>query len=137
MMKRAFTILALLTALTVGSIYAQTGTTVAATIPFQFHVGDRLMPAGEYRLTQNNLGGTTLTSKDDATLRLFLATNSVGNGEESKGSRLEFHRYGDSYFLWRIWSLEEGRQLPKSRAEREVAGIFKHTQFALFRVPLR
>jgi hypothetical protein len=36
---------------------------------------------------------------------------------------LVFHRYGSQYFLAQVWSAgnSEGRELPRSRAEREVA----------------
>ena len=37
--------------------------------------------------------------------------------------KLVFNRYGDQYFLSKIWapSSDTGRELPKSRLEREVA----------------
>jgi hypothetical protein len=34
---------------------------------------------------------------------------------------LIFHRYGDSYFLAQVWSMGWGRELPKSKAEKEFA----------------
>jgi hypothetical protein len=36
--------------------------------------------------------------------------------------KLVFHRYGDQYFLYQVWpaGATTGRQLPKSRGEREV-----------------
>jgi hypothetical protein len=43
--------------------------------------------------------------------------------KRSDVGKLVFNRYGDQYFLSKIWaaSSDSGRELPKSRLEREVA----------------
>jgi hypothetical protein len=56
----------------------------------------------------------------------IVMTTGVQTGKTSDVGKLVFNRYGDNYFLSRIWepSSITGRQLPKSRLEREVAVNF-------------
>ena len=94
---------------------------VRAQIPFDFHVGSSLMPAGDY--TINAL------TEDDAALRISGDSKSAATltipkdaraNSESK-SRLVFHKYGDQYFLAAVWGAERtGRVLPESKRERSL-----------------
>lgn len=138
MKSRAFVIVALLTVGAVGSMQAQTSTTDRANIPFAFHVGDSVLPPGEYRVTYDAQNGMTMLANQDTRKTVFLLTNAVGNGEPVESGRLEFHRYGDNYFLARIWSAnyDSGREVNESRAEREMAANFRITPVAAAQVPL-
>lgn len=105
------------------SAQAQSTSKVVADIPFEFSVGYKTMPAGEYSvrtiLTASN--GLMIQSADGRTsaVRLSDAT------ERAKGktnARLVFHRYGERYFLAEVWNGADhtGRQLTKSQEERGI-----------------
>ena len=91
-----------------------------ATIPFDFTVGGRSMPAGKYYISETpNPGVIKLTSADKKAAAVII-TNAVRSINAANASRLEFRRYGNQYFLGAIWTdgLETGRQIPVSKAER-------------------
>src|SRR5512141_1980169 len=102
MKKTSFAVLALtvLVALAATSVYAQTFS-VRANIPFDFYVGSKLMPAGEY--TFDTILGNGLGRIRSADLRtsmgvLFQPTTlPVGTSKET--ASLTFHRYDKTYFL--------------------------------------
>jgi len=101
-MKNSFAI-ALLTA---ASLMAPTGASAQdkqqATIPFDFTVGQRLLPAGTYVIDHVGPGviavrgwkGKELVSA----LTLIKSTSEVRNNSD----KLIFHKYGDQYFLSEI-----------------------------------
>jgi hypothetical protein len=91
-------------------------------IPFDFVVGDKKLPAGDY-----------VIGNAQSTSNVFMAIcsrNSVANaltipvqiGTPTDTAKLIFHRYGDQYFLFQVWQVgaTTGRAVPKSRAERDV-----------------
>jgi hypothetical protein len=134
MKKQAHTIIALL--VLVGSMAvvarAQGGRTRSvASIPFQFHVAGRTLPAGEYTISQINPtaypGALNIRSKDGSTGALVQMNAAIGKLQKS--GKLIFRRYANEYFLAEAWLAGEayGMQAPKSRAERfaqrEMAGI--------------
>ena len=123
MTLKAFATVSLFTALGVSNVSAQTGPALKAHIPFAFHVGKQTLPAGEYRLTQNVLNGAVFVDGDAPGTRLFVLTNTCQNVGPATEGKLEFHRYGATYFLSRIWmsGYTQGRELPPSAAERETA----------------
>jgi hypothetical protein len=114
-------VLALATA--VVSASAQSSNKVVADIPFEFSVGYKTMPAGEYIVQAVVSAGDALMiqSADGKTsaLRLSEATERIKNKTHA---RLVFHRYGQRYFLAEVWngSDNSGRQLLKSQEERAI-----------------
>src|SRR5215469_16403111 len=111
--------------LTLGVLLAATAvraqeTKVRANIPFDFIVGDRAYPAGQYAL--NSLPG------DDAVIRIdgdpevktvHLLSNSCQSASPSKETKLVFRRMGENYFLHQVWLAGNtgGREFQKSRTE--------------------
>ena len=92
-----------------------------AQVPFDFHVGDRLVRAGAYTvksMTDNEQMLRIIGDRDSAAT----TTNSGkerGNGEGR--ARLVFHKYGDQYFLAAIWGSDStGRTLSESKRERNL-----------------
>lgn len=92
-----------------------------AQVPFDFHIGERLIPAGAYTVK-------SLTA-DEQVLRLIgtkgsAATTSNSGTEKGNGegrARLVFHKYGDQYFLSAVWGADSnGRTLSESRRERNL-----------------
>jgi len=88
-----------------------------ADIPFKFTVGDTQLPSGEYFVKKLHSGVIQVQGKSSA----FVMTTGGDGGNTSGGSKLVFNRYGDQYFLSRIWAPGMGHELRKSRLEREVA----------------
>ncbi len=112
---------AFMTAVT--SANGQSPTTVIADIPFAFTVGDKTLPAGEYRVRAMTASGDALAigSRDDSVVRL---SNSIETSKAPEQAKLVFHRYGQRYFLSEVWSAGDttGRKLLKSNEERAIEG---------------
>jgi hypothetical protein len=135
MKKQAYTLIA--TIILVGSMaiaakaQASGNTQINANIPFEFSVGNKTLPAGEYVVSQVNTavnpGVLAFRSRDDSSRALIQMNSVVGKAQEN--ATLMFHRYGNKYFFAQAWVIGEnsGLQAPKSRAERtaerELAGI--------------
>jgi hypothetical protein len=92
-----------------------------AQVPFDFHVGERLVEAGAYTIKS--------VTADEAILRISgdkgSASTMTNTGKESgngKGhARLVFHKYGDQYFLAAVWGADStGRTLSESKRERNL-----------------
>jgi hypothetical protein len=95
-----------------------------ANIPFHFQVGRASMPAGEYRISQSE---STLTFKGlDGRPTATVLSRSTSSTENLHIPSLEFHRYGNQYFLAHIWlSGSQGVVVPKSKREKELAHELK------------
>jgi hypothetical protein len=93
-----------------------------ADVPFDFVVGNRQLPSGEYQVKSADQGTLLIQSKDASSSAMVL-TMAVQAKQIPDTGKLVFNRYGDQYFLSKIWtpSSATGRELPKSRLEREVA----------------
>jgi len=93
-----------------------------ANIPFDFLVGETRLPAGDYHVKSTNQG-TMLIQSTNARSSATALTSAASAGKISDVGKLVFNQYGDQYFLSKIWvpSSDTGRELPKSRLEREVA----------------
>jgi hypothetical protein len=95
---------------------------VKAHIPFDFVVGNKTLPAGEYTiggLTTTSDAGISIRSRDGNYKAIRLTTIVQDNARRQK-TTLTFHRYGETYYLAKVWSAgsSEGRKLMKSKAER-------------------
>jgi len=103
-------------------------------VPFAFTVGAEKLPAGHY----------IVRPESDVRVRIF---NSQRRGVNvlthaahrttSDGSKLVFHRYGDTYFLSGVWLTgnDTGRELFLSRAERALADRQTEMELAVVRAP--
>ena len=101
------------------SANAQSSRLVTSTVPFDFVVGDKTMPAGEYIIKQALSNGIAIQKADGRTSAVRL-TNEINASSKRNDARLVFHRYGGNYFLAEVWSGagDPGRALKKSRQER-------------------
>jgi hypothetical protein len=114
-------VLALATA--VASANAQTANKVIASVPFEFSVGYKLMPAGEYAVRSlASAGDAVMIQSADAKLSALRQTEATVQLKNNNHARLVFHRYGERYFLAEVWNGagNTGRQLFKSQEEREM-----------------
>jgi hypothetical protein len=123
MTNRILATIALLGVFGAAYAHAQTSTTLVANIPFAFHVADKLLPAGHYVVASKGAGGEILVSGTSIDSPFFVLTNACQNATVPTRGSFDFHRYGTSYFLARIWTPghDQGRELPPSRMERELA----------------
>ena len=119
----AFTAATLLVALTV-VVQAQTATQseLIATVPFEFHVGDRTMPAGIYRVTCINPSSSSrvlrFRSADGRRTALIQTRNAIGNTQDD--ARVVFRRYDNAVYFAEAWFSADsvGLAARKSRQEK-------------------
>ncbi len=93
-----------------------------AAIPFDFHAGDRLLPAGDY-VIHGQGPVVLLRGADNGKPAFALMTISAESRDASGHARLDFNRYGDEYYLTAVWdsSSQAGRQIPPTARQKELA----------------
>jgi len=92
-----------------------------ANVPFAFQIGQRVMPAGAYSVTELNPAGllkVTAEASQEAVLVSAFVQKSGTRGQ----SKLTFHCYGNACFLSEIWFRDEdsGHATRESKREREL-----------------
>jgi hypothetical protein len=105
------------------SAKAQPSSKVVANIPFEFSVGYKTMPAGEYSVqTVSSAGNGLLIQSADGKISVLRLSDATENSKNKSHARLVFHRYGERYFLAEVWNGADstGRQLTKSQEERAI-----------------
>ena len=95
---------------------------VQAKIPFEFHAGQKRMPAGTYTL-QHSAGVLRIVKSGPSHSAAFLLVRGAIRKGREKDGRIVFNRYGEEYFLSKLWqpNYDDGLELPPARAEREMA----------------
>lgn len=109
-------------AATVTAVNAQT-VPLRANIPFQFHVGEKVMPAGQYQVASlNNSPGVIKVSSAEKKTAALALKNTIRAKSGATESRLIFRRYGNEYFLAQVFTggAEVGSELATSKAERRI-----------------
>jgi len=121
-MKRitAIALLAIANFAMAGTSFAQS-TGVRANVPFDFTVGNKLLPAGTYTIKEQSDHVILITNHDKP-----IAALSLVNGDSNtspNGGKLKFHRYGNQYFLSEILceQADMNLQVPTSKTERTTA----------------
>ena len=125
-MKKLFSVMVvgcLLSLLVAGSTYAQLpGTAIRASIPFDFTVRGKTLPAGDYELTRigDESVGLLLRNVREKSEHVVFETEPMEVHRIPRRNMLVFNRYGDSYFLEEVVTAgeETGRELSPSHAER-------------------
>ena len=95
--------------------------TLKASVPFDFVVGGRIVPAGDYVVsTSGVLGVLQVWNEAKGMVPIFAVTSAV-YGQRDGVASLTFHRYGGDYFLAAIWdgAGSGGRSIPISSTEKE------------------
>jgi len=100
------------------------GVSIRANIPFEFSVGDKLLPAGEYRIQQVDPSSDVVMlqiANANGEARVLVRVQSM-RARDTNRTELVFNRYGSSYFLstLAIEGSVDAWQAPKSHAERGV-----------------
>ena len=105
------------------SLYAQT-MNARANIPFEFRVGEKLMPAGEYSIQHANRWlAVQENGGRHATAVVLTQALDLPSDLQSEKPMLQFNRYGDAYFLGKlsIPGYGTGLAVPKTPREKELA----------------
>jgi hypothetical protein len=100
---------------------------IKANVPFNFMVGGKTLPAGEYRI-QTERPNLVLIQSSDSKSHTNLIAHSAQDTQMNGVAALRFNRYGDRYFLSQVWTGSDvGQELAKSRAEKEqIAAVPTH-----------
>ena len=109
----------MLTGLSSAPGYAEPGR-MKAKVPFEFVVGGKILPAGEYQIV-------TVPHRVDVQdargkkLAVVLA-NEISEGSAGADAKIVFHCYSEECFLAEVWTPDyEHGQLVSSRSEEQLA----------------
>jgi hypothetical protein len=120
-MKNLRSILAALAVLIMATAAQAQQATLSATVPFNFVVGDRTYPAGDY-LFRNSESLLKITNPEQGKTEMTLS-HPCESLRPSADSKLVFDRMGGYFFLRQIWVAGDshGRELTRTRAEIRLA----------------
>jgi len=135
-MKRVFSVVVagcLLSVLLLGSAGAQEpGTKIRASIPFDFTVKGKTLPAGEYEVSRvmDEPIALLLRNVHDKHDEVVVETEPVIGRMTPKRDELIFNRYGESYFLSEVFTAGEqtGEELYPTHRERELRSEMARNQ---------
>jgi hypothetical protein len=120
-MKRitAIALLAIANFAVAGTSFGQSQT-VQAKVPFDFTVGNKLLPSGTYTIKEQSTGVIVIRNHDKAIGMMSLV--SPDGNKAAGGGKLVFHKYGSQYFLSEILcdAAEMNLRVPASKTEKRV-----------------
>ncbi len=95
------------------------------TVPFAFKVGDKLMPPGDYTVSETDVQMKMTHVKTNISASHF--TMPVSGSNNPPENSLRFTRYGNEYHLTSIWNPAsgEGEALVPSKHDKEIARHFR------------
>jgi hypothetical protein len=142
-MKKQFLILIAIAAFTVGlntNAFGQAGKTADANVKFDFQIGDRLYPAGNYRIesiSRQSDNILRIRSLGDANKNQIIVATLLNAGK-GQAARLVFQKYGENYFLSNIFLDTEqwGYSIRPSRRQRESTKDLRLASLKTIEVPL-
>jgi hypothetical protein len=139
MKSRTLVVLVVAAFVAVTAGYAQSSARLMGNIPFEFRVGNTVLPAGAYDITPSATPRTLLVRSEDGKAAVVVLPNTAEKVQAPKDSKLVFNRYGNTYFLSEVWheGISRGYQIPKSKSEREMAKNAARTELAYIHVTVR
>ena len=119
-MKRLHFAVGLFAAMAGSGLQAQV--LLEATVPFEFRMGEGTFPAGDYQFKYSGHVLVVHQEQGDRATAMALPLP-VSRIKPPSTGVVEFQRYGDTYFLAKIWSPNspDGAALPKTPLEKELA----------------
>lgn len=123
-MKKAFSFALVAASLLLASGAQAQGLHVRADVPFDFVIGKSAYPAGSYDIQRVSTNNTILLVKSDSKMESTLVMpHDCTSGKPAEKTVLVFHRVGDEYFLYQIWTAgsTQGRELPQPKRETQLA----------------
>ncbi len=135
-MKRIAVLLSVAATLVVLAAPLAAQTTARANVPFEFQVGERILPPGEYTVGQldSYYNGIIKIVGSDAGVLAPTLNGAPPQAADANKVQLVFHRYGSHYFLAKIVNGYRNRTtvLPESKQERTmVASASRHEQIII------
>jgi len=123
MIKKLAIVVGLFVAMCPG-LPAQQIVAMHANIPFDFRMGDTLVPSGTYLLEVKE-SAVILREEGGRLLAVAFMTIPESRLAPLADGELSFNRYGNDYFLASIWTPDSrnGCSLPQTRREKEVARL--------------
>ena len=124
---RTMMMISSLMALSALSANAQKGSSFVVKVPFAFTVSGKSLPAGEYVIARSTQSSNEVMRISSQTRGAYVQTKPIQAQDIKEKSQVVFKRYGNEYFLFRIWTSGKstGRELFKSareqQSERELA----------------
>ena len=120
-MKRitAIALLAIANFAVAGTSFAQSKA-VQAKVPFDFTVGNKVLPSGMYTIEEVSPWSIVIKNHDNAVERVSVVDQ---DGKKSaNGGKLIFHKYGGQYFLSEVLSDRANMnvRVPVSKTEKRV-----------------
>jgi hypothetical protein len=106
----------------VTSVHAQVSGNMSATIPFDFVVSARTLPAGKYYLRTDGATLVTQIRGKDNNQSAYLPVSHSVQELAVQEPKLVFNKYGDKYFLSQIWFWRSGigREIKIGARERQL-----------------
>ncbi len=123
-MKTLLVTLGLLGLMVGAATAADASSSLKAKVPFDFKIGNNVLPAGEYYVAKDGRTGVlSVRSLETDAVVIFLADR-VHSNETTEQARLVFNTYGDHYYLREVWmaGMSSGSSISKGKAQREMAG---------------
>ena len=118
---RFIPVLALLFTLAATS-YAQSARRTVILIPFDFVAGEKVLPAGTYRIEPVRRDSYTAweIQSTSASAGAVVMTSALGGNKAGAESRLVFQKYGETHVLAQVWPSSDmaGREVVQSRRVR-------------------
>ena len=103
---------------------AQTTRTIFVHVPFEFVVGEKRLPAGDYTVRRVLLDSekTLLIRSADGRATATVHTSDAGKRAAAAQAKLIFAQYGEQYFLAQVWTpgADTARALTTSRVQRSL-----------------
>lgn len=98
---------------------------IQAKIPFDFQIGSKKFPKGEYTIESVNTTGLMRIS--NAKGKKAITFTAIRDKQNTKmKSRISFRRYGEQYFLRKVWDGQDAIfELERSSAEKKIAKALK------------
>src|SRR5438045_8674930 len=73
---------------------------IAAKVPFEFVLGNKVVPAGDWTVQSGNMSSSVLQIRNtDARVNMFAMPSAIASKKASGNYTLVFHKYGNNYFL--------------------------------------
>ena len=88
-----------------------------ATIPFDFSVNGKTLPAGTYTIATKSPGLFVIRSMEGSEGMFFLTESTQ---TENQSDQLVFLKYGDHYFLTEVCAGDGEFRVPESRKEQKM-----------------
>jgi hypothetical protein len=108
-----------------GSAYAQ-AVHVRITVPFDFTVNNKTLPAGQYEvLSAGQINNPSLLEirRSGGPLEAFVNASDLRSSDTSSQTKLVFEQHGNVYFLSQLWTegSRAGWEFAKTRTEMREA----------------